>query len=74
MDPATYATYEPFGTNTDKNNQPLGPGVPKPLPCLTDDERTVYELVLAENHNGHRRVEQERIPLRVAHERVETRS
>ncbi|MBD8870614.1 Wadjet anti-phage system protein JetD domain-containing protein [Nocardioides donggukensis] len=66
MDPATYDTYEPFGTNTDKNNKPLGPGTPKPLPFLTDDERTVYELVLAYDHQGHRRVEQERIPLRVA--------
>lgn len=66
MDPATYDTYERFGTNTDKNNKPLGPGTPKPLPCLTDDERTVYERILAATHQGHRRVEQERIPLRIA--------
>ena len=66
MDPATFETYEPFGTNTDKNNKPLGPGVPKPLPCLTPGERAVYERVLDAAHTGHRRVEQERIPLEVA--------
>ena len=50
MDPATFETYEPFGTNTDKNNKPLGPGVPKPLPCLTPGERAVYERVLDAAH------------------------
>lgn len=66
MDPYTYDTYEPFGTNTDKNNQPLGPGAPKPLPCLTPGERAVYERVLDTAHTEHRRIEQERIPLSVA--------
>lgn len=73
MDPDTYETYEPFGTNTDKNNQPLRPGVPKALPCLTPDERAVYERVLDAAHTGHRRIEQERIPLAVAHAAVKAR-
>lgn len=66
MDPATYETYEPFGTNIDKKNKPLGPGMPKPLSCLTPGERAVYERVLDAAHTGHRRIEQERIPLEVA--------
>lgn len=70
MDPATYETYEPFGTNTDKNNKPLGPGMPKPLSCLTPGERAVYERVLDAAHTGHRRIEQERIPLEVARSAV----
>ena len=66
MDPATYETYEPFGTNTDKKNKPLGPGMPKPLSYLTPGERAVYERVLDVALTGHRRIEQERIPLEVA--------
>ena len=67
MDHTTYATYEPFGTNTDKNNQPLGPSTPKPLPHLTQDERTVYDRITDPAWTGHRRIEQERIPLSQAH-------
>lgn len=63
MDPATYGTYEPYGTNNDQNNAPLKPGSPKPLPHLTDAERAVYETLLSPSHTGHRRIEQERIPL-----------
>lgn len=66
MDPATYATYERYGTNNDQNNAPLKPGEPKPLQNLTDPERLVYETVLDPAHAGHRRVEQERIPLKDA--------
>lgn len=67
MDPATYAAYEPYGTNTDKTGVPLKPGIPKPLPHLTGPERAVYETLVDPSHTGHRRVEQERIPLMAAH-------
>lgn len=70
MDRATYDTYEPYGTNTDKRNQPLGPTDPKPLPHLTREERAVYELIVSDRHTRHRRVEQERIPLHIAQQSV----
>jgi hypothetical protein len=66
MDPATYETYEAHGTNTDKNGVPLKAGTPKPLPHLTDTERAVYETLLHADNPGHRRIEQERIPLNEA--------
>ncbi|MFE2750604.1 Wadjet anti-phage system protein JetD domain-containing protein [Actinosynnema sp. NPDC059335] len=68
MDPATHETFEPYGTNTDRNGILLQPGTPKPLPRLTPTERAVYERLLAPAWRGHRRVEQERIPLRFAAE------
>lgn len=66
MDPATYDSYEPYGTNTDQNGQPLRPTPPKPLPHLTSAERAVYHRLLDPMWSGHRRIEQERIPLRTA--------
>src|SRR5215470_4819484 len=66
MDSATYAAYEPYGTNTDQNGRPLKPGSPKPLPQLTPDERAVYNRLIDPAFEGHRRIEQERIPLQVA--------
>lgn len=66
MDIGTYETYQPYGTNADKNNVPLKRGEPKPLPHLTATERTVYHRILDPTHTGHRRIEQERIPLSVA--------
>lgn len=66
MDMATYREYEMFGTDTDKHGVLLTPGEPKLLPHLTVEERDVYKLLLASSHQGHRRVEQERIPLKVA--------
>lgn len=66
MDPATYDTYEPYGTNTDQHGHPLKPGSPKPLPHLTSDERSVYDRLVDPALRTHRRIEQERIPLRAA--------
>lgn len=66
MEMTTYNTYERYGTDTDKNGTVLKPGAPKPLPRLTDSERVVYEMLLDRDHQGHRRIEQERIPLDVA--------
>jgi hypothetical protein len=71
MDLGTYEAYERFGTNTDKNQAPLRPGTPKPLDELQPHERAVYHRLLDATHAGHRRVEQERIPLDVALAAVE---
>ena len=66
MDAATYERYEEFGTNTDRKNRPLLPGEPKTLAYLTTDEDELYRRLLSAEHQRHRRVEQERIPLDVA--------
>ncbi|MDN4161074.1 DUF3322 and DUF2220 domain-containing protein [Nocardioides abyssi] len=71
MDPAIYDTYERFGTNHDPKGSPLTPGEPKPTPRLRPDERAVYHRLLDPAHTGHRRIEQERIPLDAAREAVE---
>lgn len=66
MDAATYEAFEMFGTNTDRKNRPLKPGEPRELPHLSAAEAGMYRLLLDFNHRGHRRVEQERIPLATA--------
>ena len=63
MDPATYAEFERYGTNFDKHDVPLAPRVARPTPRLRSDERVLYEMLVAPQHTGHRRIEQERIPL-----------
>lgn len=70
MDPGTYEAYEPFGTDLDPHGRPLATGDPKPVERLRDDERSVYLRILDSEHAGHRRVEQERIPLDRALEAV----
>lgn len=70
MDPATYDTWERFGTNLDKNGKPLGPRPPRPVLHLTDPERVLYHQLISTGWARHRRVEQERIPLQVALEQV----
>ena len=71
MDPATYAAYEEFGTDFDQYGRPLAAGDPKPAQQLRANERAMYLRVLDAQHKGHRRVEQERIPLARALEAVE---
>ena len=66
MDADTYARYEPYGTNTDRNGVALLPGAPKLLTRLTTDERAMYERLVDPVFPTHRRIEQERIPLCVA--------
>ncbi len=63
MDPATYESFERFGTNLDVRGRELLPGEPRHVSCLTGDERTVYLRLLDAQCPGHRRVEQERLPL-----------
>lgn len=70
MDPQAYATYEPFGTDIDKNGAVIKPGDQRPVPRLRPHERAVYEMLTDPQHTGHRRIEQERIPLAVALEHV----
>ena len=66
MDPVTYETYEPFGTNIDAKGNPIKPGPIKPLPALTEAEFSLYARLRDAAHHQHRRLEQERIPLPVA--------
>ncbi|MGW5739981.1 Wadjet anti-phage system protein JetD domain-containing protein [Amycolatopsis sp. NPDC003861] len=70
MDLATYETYERFGTDTDQKGVPLKPATPKALPLLAPGERDVYNLLLCPDLRGHRRVEQERLPLSLAADAV----
>ena len=65
MNLATYATYSPFGTMTNKDGKLLVPER-RTLPHLTIDEQKMYHLLTDEKHDGPRRIEQERIPLDVA--------
>lgn len=71
MDRATYEAYEKFGTNLDQYGKPIPPGIAKSVGRLRDDERSLYLLILAPEHDGHRRIEQERIPLDRARTAVE---
>lgn len=71
MDPSTYETYSAFGTSHDQHGRTLTPGEPKPVDRLHTDERAMYLRVLDPSHSGHRRLEQERIPLGLALEAVE---
>ncbi len=66
MDPDAYDAWEPFGTHVDQHGKPLGPRPPRPVPHLTDAERTLYHQLIAPGWTRHRRIEQERIPLDVA--------
>jgi hypothetical protein len=66
MDMATYSDYELYGADTDKHGSPLTPSNPRDLADLTAEERAVYDRLVSQNHRGHRRIEQERIPLQVA--------
>lgn len=63
MNEAAWAEFEPFGTGIDRLGRQIQPGAPRVVDRLTAGERAVYQHVLADHHDGHRRVEQERIPL-----------
>lgn len=65
MDVPTYQQWEQFGTDVDKNGKPLRTR-PRAVPHLERAEAQLYELLSSERCPGHRRVEQERIPLAVA--------
>ena len=63
MDPTTYESFEQYGTNLDKNGRELLPDDARVVDRLRPDEKAVYLRVLDPQPAGHRRVEQERIPL-----------
>jgi len=71
MDSATYEEFEPFGTNHDQKGRDLGEGAPRVVDQLRTDELAVYRRLLHPEHTGHRRIEQERIPLARALAEVE---
>lgn len=62
MDMRTYRAFEPFGTDASTSKTPLDCREEKPLAHLTDDERTLYRLLVSPGCPTHRRIEQERIP------------
>jgi hypothetical protein len=70
MNPGSYAQWERFGTNLDRHGKPLEPRPPAAVAQLTADERALYEHLASPACPGHRRIEQERIPLTVALEAV----
>lgn len=66
MDLPTFDAYEQYGTNTDKRGKLIKPGDPTPPPHLTEEEAALYARLTDRAWTGHRRVEQERIPLTAA--------
>ncbi|WP_183787472.1 Wadjet anti-phage system protein JetD domain-containing protein [Prauserella sediminis] len=50
-------------TGLDQHGRSLQLGEPRPLGRLRDDERAAYLRVIDAERTGHRRIEQERIPL-----------
>ncbi|MHB1010302.1 MAG: Wadjet anti-phage system protein JetD domain-containing protein, partial [Propionibacteriaceae bacterium] len=63
MDPTTYEAFEQYGTNLDQYGREILPGAPRIVDRLSQVERDVYLMLVNSQHTGHRRVEQERIPL-----------
>lgn len=70
MDLPTYTTWQRFGTNTDATGRPLTHREPRPVTHLTPPEQELYALLTGTHCPGPRRIEQERIPLDVAHTAV----
>ncbi|WP_167551060.1 Wadjet anti-phage system protein JetD domain-containing protein [Cellulosimicrobium cellulans] len=67
MNVETYNRYQRWGTNHDKNGRPLTAREPRQGLALEPVELTLYETLLAAEHPGPRRIEQERIPEDIAH-------
>lgn len=63
MDEATYDEYQLFGTNLDQRGKPIATGPARRTPRLRPDELAVYLRLIDAGYQGHRRIEQERIPL-----------
>lgn len=67
MDLPTYEKWERFGTNTDARGKPLRARPPRPVVHLTQTEAELYRALTSHGWARCRRIEQERIPLAVAH-------
>jgi hypothetical protein len=67
MDQPDLERYLSFGTSVDQFGKPLSVPVRRNLPLLTAGERAAYENLTDPCWPGHRRIEQERIPLIDAH-------
>jgi len=59
------------GSDLDPKGRPLTSRDPRPVPNLTAGELALYKLLIAPASTSPRRIEQERIPLRVALGHVE---
>lgn len=67
MNLAAFEEWERFGTNSDPQGKQLGSRPPRPVDHLTADESELYLALISPEWTRFRRVEQERIPLSVAH-------
>ena len=63
MDEATLERFGRFGTSVEKDHRTPIERPRKDLPHLRGAERRAYELLTDPDYEGHRRLEQERIPL-----------
>jgi hypothetical protein len=70
MDYATYEAYEQYGAWTDDKGKPVPCSPRRSLPALTPEEHLLYLHLTDPAWARVRRVEQERIPLHVATERL----
>jgi hypothetical protein len=66
MDRAAYARWARYGVDHDHRGNPLGPRAPRRHDQLVPDERELYLALCSPDWAGHRRIEQERIPLDAA--------
>lgn len=71
MDLPTYDSFEPYGTPLDQHGKVIAPGDSTLPSHLTKAESALYQRLTDPNWAGHRRVEQERIPLAFAVAAVE---
>ena len=71
MDVAAYDTWQRYGTNADTKGRELAPRPARAVPHLTGPELELYARLSDPAWRGHRRIEQERIPLAVALAEVE---
>ena len=67
MDLTAYEAWERFGTNSDPHGRSLGPRVPRSVDQLTLGEGQLYLALTSPEWARFRRIEQERIPLAIAH-------
>ncbi|HET7325773.1 MAG TPA: Wadjet anti-phage system protein JetD domain-containing protein [Nocardioidaceae bacterium] len=70
MDMAAYEEWEPFGTNDDPQGRALKPREPRAVEHLAPGEAELYVNLTSPKWTRDRRIEQERIPLSIAHEEL----